>query len=61
MPKTAIDIIEGTTKVVRKGSVCGGSAPVLMVGCGVKTSDADGGGMPKSRISKSAIGLTKGW
>jgi hypothetical protein len=37
MPKTAIDIIEATTKVVRKGSVCGGSAPVLMVGCGVKT------------------------
>ena len=44
---------------VEIGSVFGGSAPVLIVGCGVKVGIADG--MPKLGISKSVIGLTKGW
>ena len=44
-------------KVVRNGSVFGGSGPVLMVGYGVKVGIA---GMPKLGISKSVIGLTKG-
>ena len=58
MPITAIDAMNATAKVVGKGSVLGGSGPVLMVGYGVKVGIV---GMPKLGISKSVIGLTNGW
>jgi hypothetical protein len=46
------------TKIGRRGTVLGGSGPVLMVGYGVKVGIAR---MAKLGISKSVIGLTNGW
>ena len=60
MPITAIDTIDAMAKVVASGSVCGGSAPVLIVGCGEDVGGADGRGMLKFGISKSVIGFTNG-
>ena len=60
MPIAAIDTMDTTTKVVWKGSVCGGSAPVLIVGCCDEVGIADGRGMLKLGISKSVTGLTNG-
>ena len=46
MPITAIDAIEAIAKVIGIGSVCGGSGPVLIVGCcvveGVGEDEGDG-------------------
>jgi hypothetical protein len=49
-----------TITKVGKGFVCGGSVPVLIVGCRVEVGVADGRGMLKVGTSKSVIALTKG-
>jgi hypothetical protein len=52
--------MDAITMVVRKGSACGGSGPVLIVGCCVVIGVGEGRRFLKSATSKSVIGLTNG-